>query len=81
MDVSDNGKQLAISWYTAGTRFLDISNTMGATIGENGTGIKELGWFIPQGGNTWSSKFADGHKYIYSNDIKRGLDVYKIVKK
>jgi hypothetical protein len=81
MDVSDNGKQLAISWYTAGTRLLDISNTMGATIGENGTGIKELGWFIPQGGNSWSSKFSHNHKYIYSNDMKRGLDVYKIVKK
>jgi hypothetical protein len=80
MDVSDNGKKLAISWYTAGTRYLDISNTMGATIGENGTGIKELGWFIPEGGNSWSSKFHKG-PYIYSNDINRGFDVYKIVKK
>jgi hypothetical protein len=79
MDVSDDGKKLAISWYTAGTRYLDISNTMGATIGENGTGIKELGWFIPEGGNSWSSKFHKG-PYIYSNDINRGFDVYKIVK-
>ena len=79
MDVSDDGKKLAISWYTAGTRYLDISNTAGATIGENGTGIKELGWFIPEGGNSWSSKFHKG-PYIYSNDINRGFDVYKIVK-
>jgi hypothetical protein len=80
MDVSDNGKKLAISWYTAGTRYLDISNKLGATIGENGTGIKELGWFIPEGSSSWSSKFHPGEKYIYSNDINRGLDVYKIGK-
>ena len=80
MDVSDDGKKLAISWYTAGTRYLDISNTLGATIGENGTGIKELGWFIPEGGISWSSKFVK-KGYIYSNDINRGLDVYKITAK
>ena len=80
MDVSDDGKKLAISWYSSGTRYLDISNTLGATLGENGTGIKELGWFIPEGSSSWSSKFHPSEKYIYSNDIKRGLDVYQIKK-
>jgi len=79
-DISDDGTKLAISWYTAGTRYLDISNMTGATFGDQGTGVKELGWFIPEGGDSWSSKFHKG-SYIYSNDIARGFDVYKITAK
>lgn len=41
------------------------------------TTVKELGWFIPEGEDPWSSKFHKG-PYIYSNDILRGFDVYKI---
>ena len=79
-DISDDGTKLAISWYSAGTRYLDISNMTGVTLGENGTGVKELGWFIPDGASSWSSKFHKG-PYIYSNDINRGFDVYKITAK
>jgi len=79
-DISDDGTKLAISWYTAGTRYLDISNMTGSTFGENGNGVKELGWFIPEAGDSWSSKFHKG-PYIYSNDINRGFDVYKITAK
>lgn len=79
-DISDDGTKLAISWYTAGTRYLDISNMTGATFGPHGTGVKELGWFIPENGDSWSSKFHKG-PYIYSNDINRGLDVYRITAK
>jgi len=79
-DISPDSKRLAISWYTAGTRYLDISSMTGATFGEHNTGgVKELGWFIPQGGVSWSSKFHKG-PYIYSNDIARGFDVFKITK-
>jgi hypothetical protein len=80
-DISDDGKKLAISWYTAGTRYLDISSAQGPTVGANAapTGIKELGWFIPEGGNSWSSKFHKG-PYVFSNDINRGFDVYRIGK-
>ena len=77
-DISDDGKTLAISWYTAGTRYLDITNMTGATLGAQGNGVKELGWFIPENGDSWSSKFHKG-PYIYSNDINRGFDVYQIV--
>ncbi len=81
MEISDDGKTVAISWYSAGTRYLDISSMMGAALGGNSVpgGVTELGWFMPEGGNTWSSKFlnSDG-KYIFSNDINRGFDVFKI---
>jgi hypothetical protein len=78
-DISDDGTKLAISWYTAGTHYLDISNMTGVTVGEQGVGVTELGWFIPEGGDSWSSKFHKG-PYIYSNDIARGFDVYKIAR-
>jgi len=78
-DVSDDGKRLAISWYSAGTRHLDISTFTGASVGADtaGDGPKELGWFMPEGGVTWSSKMYKG-PYIYSNDEFRGFDVFKI---
>ncbi|HYO61768.1 MAG TPA: hypothetical protein VEU29_07705 [Actinomycetota bacterium] len=81
-DISPDSKKLAISWYSAGTRYLDISNPAGATFGEHTSpagGVTELGWFVPAGASSWSSKFHKG-PYIYSNDINRGFDVYKIEK-
>lgn len=76
-DISDDGNRLAISWYTAGTRYLDISNKSGLGFGTMGNGPHEIGWFIPEEGDTWSSKLYKG-PYIYSNDLNRGFDVYKI---
>jgi hypothetical protein len=82
-EISDDGKEVAISWYSAGTRYLDVSAMMGASLGSNSApgGVTELGWFMPEGGSSWSSKFLnqDG-KYIFSNDIQRGFDVFKISK-
>jgi hypothetical protein len=81
-DISDDGTKVSISWYTAGTRYLDITGMTGAAFGDAGDtgGIKELGYFMPDGGNSWSSKFYKGN-YIYSNDINRGFDVFKITAK
>ena len=81
-DISNDGKRLAISWYSAGTRYLDISSSHGVTVGPNASpgGVVELGWFIPKGAVSWSSKFHKG-PYIYSNDEYRGFDVYRITAK
>ncbi|HEX2241188.1 MAG TPA: hypothetical protein VHJ82_08635 [Actinomycetota bacterium] len=76
-DISDDGTRLAISWYRAGTRYLDISTKEGIGFGTMGPGPHEIGWFIPEDGDTWSSKLYKG-PYIYSNDLNRGFDVYKI---
>ena len=79
-DFNDKGDKIAISWYSAGTRYLDVSNPVGPTFGAQGTGVVEAGWFIPDGGSSWSSKIhEDG--YIFSNDINRGFDVYKVTGK
>jgi len=81
-DISSDSKKIAISWYSAGTRYLDISTSTGVAVGENRVhdAATEIGWFMPDGGVTWSSKFFKG-PYIYSNDEFRGFDVFKIQKK
>ena len=70
-EISDDSKRIVISWYTAGTRLLDITDP---------AAITELGWFIPEDGDSWSSKFHPrmGKTWVFSNDINHGFDVYKI---
>jgi hypothetical protein len=81
-DISDDGKQVAISWYSAGTRVLNVEDATGVAVGENSIGnLSEIGWFQPDGGTSWSSKFYKGTKYVYSNDIARGFDVMKVTAK
>ncbi len=79
-DFDEDGSHLSISWYSAGTRYLDITNPTGVTFGQQGAGVVEAGWFIPDGSSSWSSKIHKG-PYIYSNDIARGFDIYKITAK
>jgi hypothetical protein len=61
-----------------GTRYLDISDPHGLTFGPFGVGIREQGWFIPEGANSWASKIHRG-PWVYSNDLNRGFDVYRVV--
>ncbi|MDQ4065339.1 MAG: hypothetical protein M3161_04765 [Actinomycetota bacterium] len=79
-DVNSDGTKISISWYTVGTRYLDISGAVGATVGSYGTptGIIECGWYIPENGDSWASKFSLDDRWIFSNDINRGFDIYKI---
>jgi hypothetical protein len=41
-------------------------------------GIIECGWYVPEGGDSWSSKFSADDRWIFSNDIARGFDIFKI---
>ena len=70
-DISNDSQKIVISWYTAGTRLLDISDP---------SAITELAWFIPEAGDSWSSKFHPRQEktWLFSNDINHGFDVYKI---
>lgn len=79
-DISDDGTKVAISWYSVGTRYLDISSAVGVTVGPNRapTGITECGWYIADDADSWSSKFGPGDRWIFSNDIRRGFDIFKI---
>lgn len=58
--------RLVTAWYGRGTRVIDFSDPANP---------KQLAWFVPEGGDTWSAKPHNG--YIYAGDILRGLDVFK----
>ena len=78
-DFDPKGEHISISWYTAGTRYLNIGDGMGAAFGPNGAGnVSEAGWFRPEGGSSWSSKIYKNPKYVFSNDQNRGFDVFQI---
>ena len=79
-DFDEDGSHLAISWYSAGTRYLNVENPAGITFGAQGAGVVEQGYFIADGSSSWSSKIHKG-PYVYSNDINRGFDIYKVTAK
>ncbi len=86
-------KIMTIAWYNAGTHVVDISSMIGPSVGatiptEGGpttgsvsTGMKELGYYWFPDSNTWSAKTnafeEDGSFFVYSNDINRGLDIFR----
>ena len=66
IDLNPNKKSFTIGWYQAGTRRFDFSGLYnadgtpnpqrGAAWGAYGVGaVKETGWIVPQGGNTWAA--------------------------
>ncbi|MDQ3935405.1 MAG: hypothetical protein M3340_12335 [Actinomycetota bacterium] len=58
--------RLVTAWYGRGTRVVDFSDPANP---------KQLAWYVPTGGDTWSAKPHNG--YIYAGDIVRGLDVFQ----
>lgn len=85
-------KLMTIGWYNAGIRIVDISGLAGASVGVTpdmgipGTGnlpvgMKEIGYHYFPDSESWTAKIhgfdEDGSAYVFSNDITRGLDVYR----
>jgi hypothetical protein len=58
--------RMVTAWYGRGTRVLDYSDP---------ANVKQLGYFIPTGSDTWAAKPHNG--YIFTGDILRGMDVLK----
>jgi hypothetical protein len=78
--LSADGTKIAASWHGAGVRYIDITHMDGASFGGDlatGQGAKELGWFTADDSETMSAKFYKG-PYIYSNDLNRGFEVFKV---
>ncbi|HEX6714349.1 MAG TPA: hypothetical protein VF066_13235, partial [Thermoleophilaceae bacterium] len=63
---------VANAWYEEGTRFLDVSDP---------TNIKQVGYWIPAKGETWSAIFAPNDptgQTVYALDLVRGIEVLHI---
>ena len=89
IDLNPNKKSFTIGWYQAGTRTFDFSGLYngstpnpqpGLAWGAHGVGpVKETGWIVPEGANTWSAKqYAGVPGYIFSDDLVHGFYVTKI---
>lgn len=68
-------KVLVSAAYTAGTTVVDVDKLLGGA----SAGASEIGFYRPNGANTWSSYWYNGH--IYANDILRGLDTFLLTDK
>jgi hypothetical protein len=63
---------IAQGWYEEGTRFLDVRDP---------TDIKQVGYWVPTKGETWSVVFPPTDKtgsIVYALDFARGIDVLKL---
>jgi hypothetical protein len=78
-------KLMTFAWYNGGVRVVDISGLEGIAVGDRNLtgqkGMKEIGFYKVDGGESWSAKTPAidrrGNFTLYSNDIKRGLDVFR----
>jgi hypothetical protein len=83
-DIHEEEKVMTISFYNGGVRVVDLSGLTGISLAGQqvaGDGMREIGAYRIQGGESWAAKTPsiarDGSFHLYSNDIERGLDVFR----
>jgi hypothetical protein len=80
--VGGEGKLMKIGYYNGGVRVVDLSGLVGVALGQNGVGMKELGWYRFDNANVWSVKASAPSRtepfFLYANDHRRGLDVFEV---
>jgi hypothetical protein len=84
-DIHEEAQIMTVAWYNEGARVLDVSGLTGITIGGSqisGDGVKEIGSARFTGSDTWAAKTPRIHPvrgdfYLYSNDVERGLDIWR----
>ena len=71
---------MTIAYYNGGVRVVDLSGLVGVALGENGFGMKQLGWYRFPDSDTWAAKTLKADRkgfYFFGNDKRRGFDVYR----
>jgi hypothetical protein len=83
-DIHEDEQIMTIAYYNGGVRVVDLSGLAGISLGGQqlaGAGMKEIGHYRIQDGESWSAKTPqispNGDFHLYSNDITRGLDIFK----
>lgn len=89
MDLNPDGKSLSLGWYSLGTRtfsFASLYNANGtpksgpqiaAAWGNNGVGLVETGYIIPDSSSTWAGKqYSKVPGYVFSNASGSGGGFY-----
>jgi hypothetical protein len=86
-DIHEDQKVMTIAYYNGGVHVVDLSGLEGISLAGRqvaGEGMKQIGYYRIQGGESWSAKTpriaADGSFHLYSNDIERGLDVFRFTR-
>ena len=72
-------KLMTIAFYNGGVRVVDLTTLAGISLGDVGTGMKQVGWYRFPDSNAWAVKAPSADRkgfYLYANDHRRGLDVY-----
>jgi LVIVD repeat len=87
-DIHEKEQIMTIAFYNGGVRVVDLSGLADASrtslaLGATGSAgaMKEIGFYRFEGMDSWSAKTPfierDGDFYLYGNDQRRGLDVYR----
>jgi hypothetical protein len=79
-DIHAEQKLMTIAYYNGGVRVVDLSGLVGAALGKNGVGMKQLGFYRFPDSDTWSVKTPSAKRsgfHMYGNDMARGFDVYR----
>lgn len=92
MELNPDGQSLTLGWYRLGFRIFDFSSFynadgtpkdvagVAAAWGENGIGMVETGYMVPDGASTWSAKQYDQVPgYVFADDLNLGFYVTKIL--
>ena len=69
LDYGPTGTTFSNAGYAAGVRIVDTTGRVGLP--------KELASFTPVDADTWSAKQHKDPRFLFSNDLKRGFDVYE----
>jgi hypothetical protein len=86
-DIHEDEQIMTIAYYMGGVRVLDLSGLADLPIGvgqgetEIPGAIRQIGHYVFTDSNSWSAKTPviepDGDFYLYSDDINRGLDIFR----
>jgi hypothetical protein len=71
---------MVMGWYNAGVRVIDLSALVGVSLGGQGMGMKQVGWYKFPDSDTWAAKTTRASRkgfWIFGNDKRRAFDVYR----